>query len=491
MPRETIRFLRHGVVIEHHLANPMQTVLDWLRLEEKSRGTKEGCNEGDCGACTIALGRLRGDKIVYEPANACILLMGHLHGNELVTVDDLALNGQLHPVQQAMVEQHGSQCGFCTPGIVMALFTLYHAEKKPDRQMIVDQLAGNLCRCTGYRPIIAAAQSSCTGKAADLWSESAVDIAAELKKLDDDEDVFCGNTDTFVALPAEAETLCDLVAKNADATIVAGATDVSLWITKQLRHLPKLIFTGRVKSLHAIADRVATLSLGSAVTYTDAEKALAAISPDIGEVLRRIGSKQVRTSGTIGGNIANGSPIGDMPPLLIALGTRLVLRKGLDQRDLLLEDYFIAYGKQDRKPGELVWRIDIPKLKSNERIFAHKVTKRFDQDISSVLAAFKFTISGRVIGNAVLAFGGMAATPRRARKTEEAFKGLKLDDPETWDKATELLAEDFSPISDMRASAGYRLETAQALLLKALHELVGERPSTLRVLAPAGKEAWT
>ena len=491
MTHEAIKFLRRGVVIERRMVNPVQTVLDWLRLEEKLKGTKEGCNEGDCGACTIALGRLRDGKVVYEPANACILLMGHLHGCELVTVDDLALNGKLHPVQQAMVEQHGSQCGFCTPGIVMSLFALYHGEKKPDRKMIVDQLAGNLCRCTGYRPIIAAAQSSCTGKAADLWSESASDIAAELKKLDDGEDVFCGNTDSFAALPAEAETLCDLAAKHADATIVAGATDVGLWITKQLRHLPKLIFTRRVKSLHVISDRVATLSLGCAVTYADAERALAAISPDIGEVLRRIGSKQVRTSGTIGGNIANGSPIGDMPPLLIALSARLVLRKGKDQRDLLLADYFIDYGKQDRKPGELVWRIDIPKLKSNERFFAHKITKRFDLDISSVLAAFKFTISGRVIGNATLAFGGMAATPRRARKTEEAVKGLKLDAPETWEKAAATLAEDFSPISDMRASAAYRLETAQAMLLKALHELVGERPSTLRVLAPAGKEAWT
>ena len=491
MAQGAIRFLRRGVVVEHRIANPMQTVLDYLRLDLRHKGTKEGCNEGDCGACTVAIGRLRGGKVQYEPANACIMLVAHLHGCELVTVDDLAVDGKLHPVQQAMVDHHGSQCGFCTPGFVMSLFALYHEEGKPNRQQIVDQLAGNLCRCTGYRPIIAAAADACRGEATDLWASAAADIAAELKTLNDGSDVFCGTGDSFAAVPAKAETLLDLCAKHPDATIVAGATDVGLWITKQMRSLPKLIFTGKVEALHAITDRVATLSLGSAVTYAEAERQLAAIAPDMGEVLRRIGSKQVRSSGTIGGNIANGSPIGDMPPMLIALGTRIMLKKGDEQRDLFLEDYFIDYGKQDRKPGELLWRIDIPKLKSNERFFAHKLSKRFDQDISAVMAAFKFVISGRTIASATLAFGGMAATPKRAKKTEAAIKDLKLDAPETWEAAVASLAQDFKPLTDMRASAAYRLETAQALLLKALHELVGEKPASLRVLAPAGKEAWT
>lgn len=491
MTHAAIRFLRHGLVVEQRIANPMQTVLDYLRLGEKLKGTKEGCNEGDCGACTVAIGRLREGKVVYEAANACIMLMGHLHGCELVTVDDLSLGGKLHPVQQAMIEQHGSQCGYCTPGIVMSLFALYHAPGRPDRKSIVDQLAGNLCRCTGYRPIVAAAVQSCTGEAHDVWSESSKEIAAELEKLNDSEDVFCGTSESFIAVPASAASLCELAAKHPDATIVAGGTDVGLWITKQLRNLPKLIFTGGVEALHAMSDRVATLSLGSAVTYAEAEQQISALSPDIAEVLRRIGSRQVRGSGTIGGNIANGSPIGDMPPLLIALGARLVLRKGEEQRDILLEDYFIDYGKQDRKPGELVWRIDIPKLRGSERFFAHKISKRFDQDISAVLAAFKFVIAGRVIDSATLAFGGMAATPRRARKTETALTGLKLDAPETWNDAVAAIAEDFTPLSDMRASASYRTEVAKALLLKALHELVGKRAATLRVLAPAGKEGWT
>ncbi len=299
MAAAAIRFLRRGAVVEYRIANPMQTVLDYLRLDLRHKGTKEGCNEGDCGACTVAIGRLRGGKVHYEPANACIMLMGHLHGCELVTVDDLALGGKLHPVQQAMVEHHGSQCGFCTPGFVMSLFALYHEGAKPSRQQIVDQLAGNLCRCTGYRPIIDAAADACRGEAKDLWASAAAEIAAELKTLNDGADVFCGTGDSFAAIPAKAETLLDLAAKHPDATFVAGATDVGLWITKQMRSLPKLIFTGRVEALHAITDRVATLSLGSAVTYAEAEKQLAAIAPDMGEVLRRIGSKQVRSSGTI------------------------------------------------------------------------------------------------------------------------------------------------------------------------------------------------
>ena len=489
MSADVIRFLRRGEVISHRIVNPMQTVLDYLRLEEKSRGTKEGCNEGDCGACTVALGRVVDGRVVYEPANACILLMGHLHGRELVTVDDLAQGEKLHPVQQAMVDEHASQCGFCTPGFVMSLWTLHHAGKRPDRQMIVDQLAGNLCRCTGYRPIIAAAEKSCTGEARDAWAQLGREIGAQLAMLDDESDIFSGEPQSFTALPAKADTLLDLYARNPDATIVAGATDVGLWITKQLRSLPKIIYTGRVKTLHAVSERTATISIGAAVTYAAAEKMLSTISPDIAEVMRRIGSKQVRTSGTIGGNIANGSPIGDMPPMLIALGARINLRKLAEQRIIDLEDYYIDYGKQDRAPGELLWRVDIPKLNSNERFFAHKISKRFDQDISSVMAAFKFAMAGRTIGSARLAFGGMAATPKRAKAAEQALVGLKIDAPETWDQAITTLAQDFKPLSDMRASAHYRMETAQALLRKALEELVYGHND--RLVGPPRKEAWT
>jgi xanthine dehydrogenase small subunit len=486
--RSTLRFLRRGRVVELGAVSPMCTVLDYLRLEEKSTGTKEGCNEGDCGACTVALGQLRDGRVVYEPVNACILLMGHLDGKELVTVDDLADGANLHPVQKAMVDTHGSQCGFCTPGFIMSLFTLYHAGKRPTRQEIVDHIAGNLCRCTGYRPIIDAANAACTGKAIDRWADAAAKTAEQLQAMADGSDLMIADGDGFLAVPASEKTLADLAVAHPDATIVAGATDVGLWITKQLRSLPKIIHVGGVSSLHVIDDKPDRLSLGAAVTYGEAQSHLAAIDPDVGETLRRIGSTQVRASGTVGGNFANGSPIGDMPPMLIALGATLCLRHGENERSLALENYFLAYGKQDRAPGELVWRVDIPKLKAGQHFRAYKIAKRFDQDISAVMAAFRLTAADSRITAARIAFGGMAATPKRAMAAEAALVGLSLNKPATWTAAAAELAKDFQPITDMRASAQYRLDVAQGLLIKALTEIAGESPET-RLIGLRGKAA--
>lgn len=471
--RNTIRFLRRGGLVELSDVPPMRTVLDYLRLEERARGTKEGCNEGDCGACTVALGSLRGGRLVYEPVNACILLVGQLDGQDLVTADDLSTDGRLHPVQQAMVDHHGSQCGFCTPGFIMSLFTLHNAGKAPSRAEIVTHLAGNLCRCTGYRPIVDAALASCTGAAAGRWASDAAAAARKLAELDDGKDVFVGSATGFIARPARAATLSRLAAENPDATIVSGATDVGLWITKQLRELPKIILTGGVKALHEVAEKRGRISIGAAATYAEAAPALAAIDADIGEVMRRLGSAQVRASGTVGGNIANGSPIGDMPPMLIALGATLALRHGGNERTLPLEDFFIAYGKQDRKPGELVWRVDVPKLKPGEAFRAYKISKRFDQDISAVMAAFRLVLDGRRVASARVAFGGMAATPKRATATEASLQGVSLGDPASWNRAIDALAADFQPISDMRASASYRMEAARGLLRKALMEVAG------------------
>ena len=482
MARQTIRFLRRGQVVELSSISPMTTLLDYLRLEEKSKGTKEGCNEGDCGACTVALGSLENGRVVYEPVNSCILLLGQIDGKELVTVDDLAPNGKLHPVQKAFVDNHASQCGFCTPGFIMAIFTLYHTGKKPTRKEIVDHIAGNLCRCTGYRPIVDAAVKSCAGKPADIWAAAEKATAALLAALNDGTDIFSGDTSTFFAAPVSSESLARLYADHPDATIVAGATDVGLWITKQLRALPKIIYIGRAKGLDAISDQGTHISIGASATYSNAEPYLASIDPDIGEVIRRIGAKQVRASGTVGGNIANGSPIGDTPPMLIALGSSLHLRHGESERSLPLEDYFLAYGKQDRQIGELVWRVKVPKLKANEAFRAYKLTKRFDQDISAVMSAFKFTLEGRIIQSARVAFGGMAATPKRGLKTEAALRGVSLDVPQDWELAIAALAEDYQPIGDMRASADYRLDTAGAFLRKALTEVASGNSRATRVV---------
>jgi xanthine dehydrogenase small subunit len=471
---DAISFLRRGKRVDLKPTNPTQTVLDYLRLDEKSKGTKEGCNEGDCGTCTVALGRVKNGKLVYEPVNACILLVGQLHGCELVTVDDLAQGNALHPVQDAMVKHHGSQCGFCTPGFVMALFTLYHQTHAPTRQEIVDYIAGNLCRCTGYRPIVDAALEACSGKPLDAWAKAEQPTIAALQALDAQHDVMTKIGEGFIAIPAHADTLTQLAQEHPDATIVSGATDVGLWVTKQMRVLPKIIHTFNVTELHAVKNQGDILQIGAAATYGEAMDALSAIDPDIGEVMRRIGSKQVRTSGTIGGNIANGSPIGDMAPMLIALGAKLHLRHGKAERSMPLEDFFIAYGKQDRKPGELVWRIDVPHLQSSEIFRAYKISKRFDQDISAVMFALKVKREGNHIRSVRLTMGGMAATPKRATQTEAALIGVNLGDENAFHSAIAKLAEDFQPISDMRASSLYRMETAQALLHKALLEISGQ-----------------
>ena len=477
--RDHIRFLRRGRIVALNNVAPMRTLLDYIRLDEKSKGTKEGCNEGDCGACTVALGSLENGRVVYAPVNACILLLGQIDGKELVTVDDLARGGALHPVQHAMVDHHASQCGFCTPGFVMALFALHQKGAKPTRQDIVEHIAGNLCRCTGYRPIIDAAISSCDGAPTDHWAKAAPATARQLAALRDGEDIFIGDGESFFAAPASSDGLCALAAAHPDATIIAGATDVGLWITKQMRSLGKIIHIGRVAGLADITDHGTHLSIGAAATYAAAEAGLAAIDPDLGEVIRRIGSTQVRASGTIGGNIANGSPIGDMAPMLIALDATLHLRKGADTRRMALEDFFISYGKQDRQTAELVWQIDVPKLQAGEAFRAYKISKRFDQDISAVMAGFNFRCEGRRIVSARIAFGGMAATPKRAARTEAALVNLMLDEPATWAPAIAALALDFQPITDMRASAAYRSDAAQALLHKALLELAGANATRL------------
>ena len=445
MTRAAVRFLQRGEVVSLTDVGANETLLDYLRLRRHACGTKEGCAEGDCGACTVALGTLQDGRLEYAPVNACICLLGMIDGKELVTVEDLASpDGALHPVQDAVLRHHGSQCGFCTPGIVMSLFTLYHAGGDCDRQAVNDTLAGNLCRCTGYRPIVDAALEACDGTPRDAFEARRAATAERLAALDDDEDLFTGDEEAgFLAAPATVDALAHLYARHPDATLVAGATDVGLWITKQLRVLPKIILLGRVAGLADIRETERGFHIGAGVTHARAERTLAAIDPDFLELLRRFGGKQVRAVGTLGGNIANGSPIGDTMPALIALGTTLHLRREQATRSMPLEDFFIDYGKQDLAAGEFVTGIDVPRLTSGEVFRCYKISKRFDQDISGVLGAFRFTVEARRVTHTRVAFGGMAATPKRATATEAALKGLRLDAPRNWDAACEALASDF------------------------------------------------
>jgi xanthine dehydrogenase small subunit len=486
--RDAIRFRRRGRIVELTGFHPRSTLLDYLRLAEGGVGTKEGCAEGDCGACTVALGRLKGGRFAYEPVCACILLLGQADGAEVVTVEDLAEEGALHPVQAALVEHHASQCGFCTPGIVMSLFALYQEGVRPvTREAVTDALAGNLCRCTGYRPIVDAALSACAEPPGDRFTRDRAEAAAAVAGLADEADLFLGDGDRFFAAPAGEDALAALAAEHPDATLVAGCTDVGLWITKGLADIEKVIWLGRAAGLEGLEDGPESLRIGATATHADSHRALAGIDPDLGELLRRFGAWQVRAAGTVGGNIANGSPIGDLAPALMALGSELELRRGDRVRTLPLEDFFLAYRRQDRAPGEFVRGVTLRKLGEDEVFRCFKVAKRFDEDISAVMGAFKFTLDGRRLAAARVAYGGMAAIPKRARATEVALLGASLDDPATWDAALDGLEAVFEPMSDHRASAAYRALVARNFLWKALAEvsagrtdgtrLVGHRPA--------------
>ncbi|MBN8534066.1 MAG: xanthine dehydrogenase small subunit [Rhizobiales bacterium] len=484
--RRSLRFVFRGKVVELNSFDPNLTLLEWLREERRATGTKEGCNEGDCGACTVALARLRDGRLHLQPVNACILLLGQIDGAELITIEDLSEGGVLHPIQQAMIEHHGSQCGFCTPGIVMSLFVAYHEAERPlTRTAFDDVLSGNLCRCTGYRPIADAAMSAIRGAIDDAFAADSAARQFRLEALQEGSDILIGHEARFFASPATLESLLDIALRHPDATLLAGGTDVGLWVTKKLSDLNKIIWLGRVRGLGGIEETETALKIGAMVTHDAAMPALAALDPDLETLMRRFGSRQVRASGTVGGNLANGSPIGDLAPALIALGATIELRKGGLMRSMPLESFFLSYGKQAREAGEIVTGISIPKLKEGMAFRAFKISKRFDEDISAVMGAFRFTLDQGTIAEARLAYGGMAGVPARARATEAALAGVALDDPHAWTAALKHLEEDFSPISDMRASADYRRKVARAILGKALLEVAGGAAST-RIIAREG-----
>ncbi len=469
----TIRFVMGGAVQEVTVTDPTQTVLDWLRGAPCRRvGTKEGCAEGDCGACTVMIGDLQADGgVAYRAVNACIQFLPMLDGKELVTVEDLApaeagAQPKLHPVQQAMVDRHASQCGFCTPGFVMSLYALYQQhETAPDRTAINDCLAGNLCRCTGYRPIVDAAQAMFTAPrqphAAPVALLQAIQRAAPLSITTEDGRRFDA--------PRSLDALCDLAARFPDAVLLAGATDIGLWVTKQLHDPPHLISLAGVPELQRIEQTETALQFGAGVTYSAALPVLGALHPDLDGLLRRIGSTQIRNSGTLGGNIANASPIGDTMPALIALGATIELRGGVEgevgSRTLPLEEFFLDYRKTARRPGEIVTRIILPYPDPDALFATYKVSKRVDQDISAVCGGFYVETRGGRISVARLAYGGMAGTPKRAAGAEAALLGRPFD-LTSIAGAMQALEGDFTPLSDMRASAQYRMSVARNLLMR-------------------------
>lgn len=481
-----IRFLLNGEDITLTDVAPDLTLLDWLRLERRLRGSKEGCAEGDCGACTVLVGRLFGDEIIYDAVTACIRFVGSLHGTHVVTIEHLrGENGALHPVQQAMVDHHGSQCGFCTPGFVMSLYGLWMRDPSPTRPAIEKALQGNLCRCTGYAPIIRAGEAMGTygqPQGDPLWAER-IAVKDKIKALNDGRRVVVGEGDKQVIIPASLDDFATVYEANPEARIVAGSTDVGLWVTKFMRNIGPVIFIGHLQELKRIAENASEVRFYAGVSYSEALPVIAASFPQLGELWNRIAGEQIRNMGTIGGNIANGSPIGDTPPPFIALGAKLHLRRGEHRREIKLEDYFVAYGKQDRQPGEFVESVTLPLLPAGEKFATYKISKRREEDISALCGSFRVFINDAgTVGMVRIAFGGMAATPKRAKAVEVALSG-KPWTMETVEAALAAFAEDFQPISDMRASAEYRLLTAQNLLKRFYLETVGQGERLTREVA--------
>ena len=479
-----IRFVLNGKPREVSGVSPNLTVLRWLRDHARLTGTKEGCAEGDCGACTVAIGVPDGrGGLRRRTENACIRLVPQLHGLSIETIEHLGAGreGGLHPVQRELINRHGSQCGFCTPGIAVRLAVAAEHGECATRKGVVDALSGNLCRCTGYGPIVDAGLAA---NGAGMARKDDSRVVAMLDEIADHGPLRYDYAEQRFDQPRDLDELASLFAAHPDATLLAGGTDVGLWVAKLHRRLDHLIEVNRVEGFGRIEEIEGGIRVHGAATHEAFRAATRNWHPDLDELMRRFAGHQTREVGTVCGNVANGSPIGDLNPTLIALGATVNLRHGTATRSVPVESFFIEYGKQDRRAGELVASIDVPRLGAGDLFHCSKVSKRVESDISAVLGAFRLRMDGGVVRGARLAFGGMAGTAKRARHAEAALLGRAFDEAAVKD-ATRALLSDFEPLTDMRASAAYRLVVAGNLLRRFLSER-GDAPTprTLDALEP-------
>jgi xanthine dehydrogenase small subunit len=500
---EPIRFYHRNAIREIQDAPVTRTVLQYLREDAHCTGTKEGCAEGDCGACTVVIGeRNAAGGVDFKAVNACIQFVPTLDGRALFTVEDLRQpDGSLHPVQQAMVDCHGSQCGFCTPGFIMSMWALYekHGHEHgcanrtvPSREAIGNALTGNLCRCTGYRPIVDAAERMFEAPApqAPVNVKALADTLATLERRDTFQYQHAGQR---FAAPRTLAALAQLKQAEPNARILAGSTDIGLWVTKQMRELGNLVYVGQIAELQKLETSADWIEIGAGVSVEIAYAELAKQYPELTEMWQRFASLPIRNAGTLGGNIANGSPIGDSMPGLIALGARVIVRGGDIEREMPLEDLYLAYQKKDMAEHEFVVGLKVPTrggARKNLRFRTYKLSKRFDSDISAVCAAFSYIADGDAIREPRIAFGGMAATPKRALHAEAVLRDADWHEA-TAQAAMLALGNDYAPLTDMRATSDYRLEAAKNTLYRFWLETRPQQPLPksaldVRAVAPAG-----
>ena len=468
MVSDTIQFLFNNKIFKIKNPDPNKTILNYIRNDLKMTGTKEGCAEGGCGACTIVLGELNKNKIVYKAINACISFLPILNGKQLILIEDLSNGKSLHPVQEAMIKFHGSQCGFCTPGFTMSLFSMHKNNRSINNEIVEEALSGNLCRCTGYRPIIDAAKSLNNKNDIDQFKKYKNKTIKLLKNIKST-DIEINNKGKKFFAPKTISNLKKILNKYPDAKILSGGTDLSLEVTKFRKEIKTIISLNSIEKLNFIKKNRNLIEIGATTSLFKFQNFIKKYFLDFYDILKRYGSLQIRNVGTIAGNIATASPIGDTLPLLLTLDAKIVVQGKKQRKTFSFSEFFISYRKTKLKKGEFIYSIKIPIIKDN--IFkAYKISKRFDDDISSVCGSFNFLIKKNKITKAAIAYGGMSEIPKRALAIEKKLINSEFSE-NSFHQAVGLINKDFTPLDDMRASSHYRLVVAKNLLLKAFYEI--------------------